>query len=304
MRQSTFRSLFSLRAAIVVAVCVGFGPIGLVAGPGSGKPNRTGIAVLIAVVAIAASYVAISVGLSLAGADQRVDQDADRLSNRLDEQQLYRRWLHRSRWTRLIGGLSGILWWALGTVGRGNLLLLGSAGLAAGSLAAENHRFHRYAGERSARFETRRLGTYLGEFERVAMQVAGALAATSLLAALALDRGRRAAPWAAASAVVLGLCLFAQVRVVKRGRPAVSPRLTQADDRLRTLAINRGLAQPATSLALCLLAEAASALEPAVGIGERYVAMLLRLSVLVFLWRNRRLGLRPTSRSQIAVAPA
>jgi hypothetical protein len=79
--------------------------------------------------------------------------------------------------------------------------------------------------------------------------------------------------------------------VATRARPALSPTLTRADDLVRELAICRGLARPATFLALALLARAAFALRPTLGLAGSLLGFAAWCYAFTLWWHNRRLGL-------------
>jgi hypothetical protein len=94
-----------------------------------------------------------------------------------------------------------------------------------------------------------------------------------------------------AAVVVLGLFRLAQWRVATRARPALSPSLTRADDFVRELAIGRGLARPATFLALALVARAGFALRPTIDVLGSVIGIVAWCYAVVLWWHNRRLGL-------------
>jgi hypothetical protein len=93
------------------------------------------------------------------------------------------------------------------------------------------------------------------------------------------------------AAAVLGGARLAQERVATRPRPAVSDKLTRADDLARELAIGRGLARPATFFALALVARGFFSLTPAIGGFAELLGGAAWLYALYLWWHNRRLGL-------------
>ncbi len=72
----------------------------------------------------------------------------------------------------------------------------------------------------------------------------------------------------------------------------MSEKLTQADDLVRVLASGRGLARPATYLAMAMGAQAAYAPEPSIGWIGAAAGFVGRVYALhLWWWYNRRLGL-------------
>lgn len=290
MRQSrgawhTRRAAASISAAVVLASLV------LLVPSGEDAPSDLVRLAMLAFLGVLTLYAVVIVGLQLAGFDGEAPEIAGRLASDPDQRRLLTRWVGRARWARFVGGFSGVLVWFLGTIGRGDLLLLGTGGIAAGAVVAEMHHMRRASGRRAARLEVRSIGDYLATRDRRRMVgVATAAGAAAMVGAWSADT--RAATWWGAGAVAsLAVARLAQHRVATRGRPAVSDMLTSADDVARKLAIGAGLARPATYFALALVARACFALEPTVGRLGPALGAAAWLSALILWWRNRRLGL-------------
>ncbi len=192
-------------------------------------------------------------------------------------------------WARFVGGFAGVIAWIFGTQARGDLLVLGCGGIAAGAFIAELHHLRRPSGPRTARLDRRTVGDYLMIAD--ARRMAGVVAVAGVLAIVGLLKSRgHVVAWGIAAAVVIGLAHLGQRRVAGRARPAVSEKLTAADDLVRELAIGRGLARPATYLGLAMVANAAYALQPT-GNGWGAIGFVARGYALYLWWHNRRLGL-------------
>jgi hypothetical protein len=169
--------------------------------------------------------------------------------------------------------------WIVGTSGRGDLLLLGTGGIAIGAMLAELHHVRPRKGPRTAGLRVRSVDDYLMS------QDARRMIIVSLLAGAVVIVG---------AVVALGTARLAQVRVATRPRPALSESLTRADDLARELAIGRGLARPATYFALALIARGCYSLMGVGGvIGNlgRVCGGAAWLYALYLWWHNRRLGL-------------
>jgi hypothetical protein len=179
----------------------------------------------------------------------------------------------------------------LATNGKGDVLAFGTAGIALGAVAAELHHLRRARGPRTARLEVRTVDEYLLPYDAGQMILVAIIAAL-VGAATAWSAGARSATWwALAALAVIGLTRLAQWRVATRARPALSPSLTRADDLVRELAIGRGLARPATFLALALIARAGFALRPTIGIFGGLIGIVAWCYAFTHWWHNRRLGL-------------
>ena len=229
-------------------------------------------------------------GVGLAGFDGDVEPIASRLANDPDQRRLLARWLSRARWARFVGGSAGMMVW-MTTRGRtGDPLLLGSAGIAVAAMLAEVHYLRRRTGPRLARLEVRSVGDYLMRRDARHMVGVAIVAAAVIGVAGVRSPTHEGAWWGLAAIAVIGTSYLAQRGVAGRRRPAVAEHLTRADDLARELAINRGLARPATVLALVLVARGWYSMMPAVhaartlgGCAWCYAAYLW--------WHNRRLGL-------------
>ncbi len=249
------------------------------------------LVVTLAVLLTILFYVLLSLGLQLAGMDGEAPRIAQHLAADPDQQRLLQRWLERARWARFVGGFAGVITWVLGTQTNGDVLVLGTGGIATGAVLAELHHIRRTSGPRTARIEVRSVTDYLTRRDARRMigvaVVAGGAAITG-----AWDGDTRAAMWWGLGALLaLGVTRLAQQRVATRARPAVSDKLTRADDLARELAIGRGLARPATFFALALVARACFALESTIGDLAQVLGVAAWLCAFVLWWQNRRLGL-------------
>jgi hypothetical protein len=280
---ATWRGLVTI-AGLIVALSVL-----LVARTGEEQPSA-GSYVAIGIVAALAVLVVASVGVRLAGVDTEAADIAARLAAQPDQQRLLTRWLERARWSRFVDGLCELLVWLLGTRTDGNILVWGTAGIAAGALAAELHHLRPAAGPRTARLEVRTVGTYMWPYDQrrmIAVAAAGVLVA---IGGLSSGEVQAATWWGLGAAVALGVAHLAQRRVASRSRPALPDSLRRADDLARELAIGRGLAWPFTYFAIALVAAGCLVL------GQRYsavgfVGIGLHCYAIGLWWRNRRLGL-------------
>lgn len=281
------RVLTSVAAVMLVAAFI----LPVRAGDDGRSSTSPWLVVLLAVLFTLAFFVVLSLGLQLAGVDGDARTIARHLAKDPDQQRLLRRWLERARWARFVGGFGGLIVWVLGTQTHGDLLVLGTGGIAAGAALAELHHIRRASGPRTARIEVRTVRDYLLRRDALSM-IFVAIAALVVGIGAAWDSATRAASWwAAGSLAALGVARLAQQRVATRARPAVSDKLTAADDLVRELAIGRGLARPFTFFALALLARACFALEPTIGDAAQVLGAIGWLCALVLWWRNRRLGL-------------
>jgi len=227
----------------------------------------------------------------LAGVDRDAPGIAAALAAEPEQRRLLTRWLLRARWARWVGGFCGVLAWLLATNARADVLLFGTAGIAFGAVAAELHHLRRARGPRTARLEVRTVRDYLMPYDARQMIRVAVVAVALAVAAAWSSHTRNATWWAIAAIVVLGLCRLAQWRVATRARPALSPSLTRADDLVRELAIGRGLARPATFLALALIARAGFAMRPSVDVLGTLIGVVAWCYAYTLWWHNRRLGL-------------
>ena len=236
-------------------------------------------------------YVVLSLGLQFAGVDVDAPAIAQHLASEPDQQRLLQRWLERARWARFVGGFAGVVAWFLGTQTDGDLLVLGTGGIAAGAVLAEMHHIRRPAGPRTARLEVRTVADYLTRTDARRMIAVAAAATVTALVGVVSAETRSSTWWALGALVALGVARAAQHRVATRARPALSPSLTRADDLARELAIGRGLARPFTFFALALVARSCFALEPSVDGLAPLLGVAAWLCAFVLWWQNRRLGL-------------
>jgi hypothetical protein len=273
---------------IVVSVLV------VVAGDDDGSaPNVAGIVVFVLLVVLMALVLAfvLNLALQLAGFDGEASEIAEHLATDPDQRRLLSRWLGRARWARLVGGFAGCLIWILGTQMRGDLLLLGTGGIAVGATLAELHHIRPRKGTRTARLDVRSVGDYMMRQDSRRMMGVGLLACGVAIAGVVASEARAAIWWGLTGAAVLGAARLAQARVASRPRPAMSDKLTRADDLARELAIGRGLARPATFFALALVARGCYSLAPAIGDLAGLLGGAAWLYALYLWWHNRRLGL-------------
>jgi hypothetical protein len=227
----------------------------------------------------------------LAGVDRDAPGIAAALATEPEQRRLLTRWLLRARWARWVGGFCGVLAWLLATNGKADVLLFGTAGIALGAVAAELHHLRRARGPRTARLEVRTVDDYLMPYDAGQMTLIAIIAIVIAVATVWSATSRTATWWAVAAVAVLGLCRLAQWRVATRARPALSPSLTRADDLVRELAIGRGLARPATFLALALIAHAGFALRPAISVFGGIIGIVAWCYAYTLWFHNRRLGL-------------
>ncbi|MBI5087353.1 MAG: hypothetical protein HZB15_00350, partial [Actinobacteria bacterium] len=181
--------------------------------------------------------------------------------------------------------------WILGTQAHGDLLLFGTGGIAAGAVVAEMHHIRRAKGPRTARLDVRTVRHYLTDRDLHLMIGVAAVATATGIVGVWSDETRAATWWCLGAVASLGAAGFAQRRVATRARPAVSDKLTHADDLVRELAIGRGLARPATFVALAMVARACFDLEPTIDGVARLLGVCAWLYAAVLWWYNRRLGL-------------
>lgn len=292
-RGRSFRRWFTARplvAAAAVVTSVGVLVPVVVGSTDSGRPAvATVVLVLLLLIAL---FLVVNVLIRLAGIDDDADRIAARLADEPVQQRLLARWLSRARWARFIGGFSGVLVWVLGTNVRGDVLLLGTVGIGLGALAAESHHVRARRGPRTVSLEVRSLSQYLPRADALAMTLVAGLAALVSLAGALHGPSRRAVIWGGAALAFVAAVRWAQLRVVRRPRPAVPEGLVWADDLARHLAVVRGLARPAVYVGLVLSSQALYGLEPLLGSGAaRLLAAIARLVAFALWVRNRRLGL-------------
>jgi hypothetical protein len=287
--------LIARRTTITVAVVLIAGGMLLVISgddEGSGS-NVTGVVVFVAFVAVAVLVLVFffNTTLQLAGFDGEASEIAEHLATDPDQRRLLARWLGRARWARLVGGFSGCLIWILGTQMQGDLLLLGTGGIAAGATLAELHHIRPRKGPRSARLDVRSVGDYMMRQDARRMIGVGLVACAVAVVGVVASDARAAMWWGLAAATALGAARLAQERVATRPRPAVSDKLTRADDLARELAIGRGLARPATFFALALVARGFYSMAPAIDELAGLLGGAAWVYALYLWWHNRRLGL-------------
>jgi hypothetical protein len=233
----------------------------------------------------------LGIALQLAGFDADASEIAGQLASDPDQRRLLSRWLERARWARFVGGFSGCLLWVLGTQSKGDLLLLGTGGIAVGAMLAELHHIRPRKGPRTARLDVRSVGDYLMHQDARRMIGVGVVACMVTVTGALASEARAAMWWGLTAVVALVAARLAQQRVATRPRPAVSDKLRRADDLARELAIGRGLARPATFFALALVARGCYSLMPAIGGLGRVLGGAAWVYALYLWWHNRRLGL-------------
>lgn len=251
--------------------------------------------VLWVAIQLAFAAVALSILVQVAGFDPDARPMAERLAAHPEQQRLLTRWIARARWARSIGGLCGVIVWAIGTWFQGNLLVCGMAGIAAGAVAAEAHHLRRPRGRRIVAIDdVRTVGRYLLDQDARRMRLAAAFGGAAAACGLVVPGAPAASiGYGLAAASAIGLAVLAQRRVVRRPRPALPPDLRRADDLVRELAIGRGLARPFTYLSLALTSQACFEL----GAGDapfpfELLGVAAGLYAILLWWVNRGLGLQ------------
>ncbi len=290
-----WQQLLRHRLVIPAAIVALLGPVLLVAGTGNNQGNMTPASIVLVVLLVVLAVIMIgNIALRLAGFDGDVPAIAGHLATDPDQRRLLSRWLERARWARFIGGLAGCVAWILGTNANGDLLLLGTGGIAIGAMLAELHHVRRPHGPRTARLDVRTVRFYAMARDTHRMIAVG-IAAVALCVVGVVAPRQHTAPWFGLAALIaLGTARAAQQRVAGRPRPAVPEKLMRADDLARELAIGRGLARPGTYFAVALVAHGARTIGPnslkLFGIGQ-FVGTVAWLYAVVLWWSNRRLGL-------------
>jgi hypothetical protein len=287
-----WRQLLSRRVLVPLALVAIATPVLLVArsGDDAGTSDILTI-VLLMIVAALILFVVVNYALQFAGFDGEASEIAGHLARDPEQQRLLARWLGRARWARFVGGFAGCLVWVLGTQSHGDLLLLGTGGIAAGAMLAELHHIRPRVGPRTARLDVRSVGDYLMRQDARRMIGTAFGAGVVAVAGLVADDVRAATWWGLGAVGALAVARLAQRRVATRPRPAVSDKLTRADDLARELAIGRGLARPATFFALAMVARGCYSMMPAIGQAGRLLGAAAWLYSLYLWWHNRRLGL-------------
>ena len=280
------------RRLIVVPLVVVSAVVVPVSGGNSGSIEYTAPRVLLMLLlVVAAAFSVVRVGAMLSGVDSNVQVLAEHLASDPGQQRLLARWMSRARWMRNVGGLSGLLLWAFGTNGHGDLLLCGVGGIALGAMAAELHYIKPTKGPRTASLAARSIDDYLLIQDKRRMVAIAAAAAIAATLGFVLRRTATAGWWALAALVVLVAVRSVQQRVATRPRPAIGLRMQAADDLARELSIGRGLARPGEFFALAMVAVAVGELRPAIGGVGSALKATAWLYALYLWWHNRRLGL-------------
>jgi hypothetical protein len=223
-------------------------------------------------------------------------------------QALLHRFISRSRRFRLFGGLAGITVSIVITATRTDAsftigLLPALAGAVAGSILAEAFRIRSANGPRTASLGVRQDIDYSDPTADSRERILGGVTVTLTVLAFAQQN------WSAASLflVVVGASLlrrWAQHRVVMRGRPAMEPDLTKADDQVRRMAVRHGLARPMVTLMALLVSSQAAIL------GSAYedpslprqaaglISLALAIAGVVWWWTNRNFGAPSVNRAR------
>ncbi len=286
-----FSRWHGLPIATAVLVLAAMGVL-LARGADQGGANVGGIGYLVVgFIALVLLVFVANLVVLLSGVDPDAASIAHRLTTGPEQQRLLERWLGRTRWARNVGGLSGIGWWLFGTSAQGDPLLCGVAGIAVGSVVAQLHHVRSPSGSRTASLDRRSVREYIPiEWER-RMLVMSVLSVALVIAGFSSANGGGAVRWGAVSIVALASVHLVQRRVAARPRPALSGELHVADDLARGLAIDRGLAQPATYLSLALFAHGVGSLAATHGGAATAISVAAWLFALRLWWLNRRLGL-------------
>lgn len=227
---------------------------------------------------------------SLAGVDPEADEHSERLIDGNIGQRLLQRWLHRVRWRRYVGGVIGVilgLWWTVIADGQAFFVIaIGAVALA--SLSTELHHLrpdrHR---ARTAELTQRRLGDYTKATHQLVLAgIALVAAGMAGFGVVAKPEDRWAsAVWALLAVVTVALTVGLQWRAATRRRSALPAEVRRADDFIRRLAVQNGIAQPGTALALLLLGQAF------ITAGAGVVGVVVSWVALGWWWSNRGLGL-------------
>lgn len=289
---------------VVAAPVIGAAPL-LYLGDGADQSDSAsaGTIIFLVIFALVVLAAVVSAGITLSGVDPEADEIADRLVPAPNQQLLIARWLRRTRWARNVGGAAGLLWWVIGTQARGPILVLGLGGVAIGSMAAQLHQVRPRSGLRTASLEQRSIARYAptSTQRQLALSALGAVV-VAVIGVIGLvridDAGSTPMVWAGAALAVVAIAVGLQYRVSHRPRPALGPELRYADDLARSLAVGRGLGEPAGYWATALLASGASALEPVIGPLALMLSGVLWFYAVLAWWQNRRLGL-----SSLSLAP-
>ncbi len=256
-----------------------------------GSATAPGQLVLIGLLLLALAVAIAQLGVMLAGVDPEATVIAQQLASAPDQQRLLTRFLQRTRWARNVGGLAGLTWWVIGTSLNGDILLYGVGGVAIGSMAAQLHHVRRPTGPRTASLDPRSVADYIPANWQRRMIVVAVMAGGLIVGGMAMSDARTATYWGVAALITLGGAHLIQRRVAGRPRPALASGLQQADDLARELAIDRGLAQPATYAALAIFAHGSRAFESSLGGIATALSVGAWLYALYAWWQNRRLGL-------------
>ncbi|WP_309135356.1 hypothetical protein [Cellulomonas sp.] len=216
---------------------------------------------------------------------------------------VYRRYLHRHRAHRTVGGWFGVLLAVtygltaqdairLGTTPGsplGDVLLCGLAGVVAGALSAEVYRSALPPGPVVASLAPHPRPRGGGAVRAARLLAAGGLV-VGVVAAVTGGVGP-ALGGAAAGAVLVGTAEVARAAVVDRRRPLLSPVAAQVDDRIRAFASGAlarlELAAGAVGLAWALSGAAAEARQTAVTAVLAVVVPVLLVLAVVQLYRAR-----------------
>ncbi len=266
-------------------------PVVLLARSGSNTSRSAAELVVLLLVALAVAVLLARIGVMLAGIDPDAERIAQHLAVAPDQQRLLTRWLGRTRWARNMAGLAGITWWIFGTSAHGDLLLYGVGGVAVGSMAAQLHHVRRPMGPRTASLARRSVEQYLPAPWRRRMLVVTGLGLVTIAGSMTVNHAGDALGWGIAALAIMTGAHIMQRRVAGRARPALATGLTSADDLARSLAIGRGLAQPATYFGLALIAHGAVHFEDSLGVVATALSAAAWLYALSSWWQNRRLGL-------------
>jgi hypothetical protein len=203
---------------------------------------------------------------------------------------LFSRWRSRAIAARAIAASAAILNWIAWSVLKGtfslDVLLVVGFGCVAISLSLSEIRIlTRRKIARTARLEVRRLNQFLGLWQSISMTVF-AIISVELVAFSFMSRSFVPARLPAAiSLTALAIGRLLQHGVVARGRPAAGSDLTSADNLIRRLSINYGIAEPTSFFAASLLAMSFGRLVSVFGVLAGVLQILFDL-LAIFLWRK------------------
>lgn len=264
-----------------------------------GETSMVASVLVVALMIVLLFFACIVLSAALAGVDAGADDLARLLTSDALAERLMERWLHRVRWRRWVAGLLGLIVGLFLSSSVNEDLASAAfvypalASVSVASISAELHLLRgRSRTSRIAELSVRQLREYANRVDQTVMTVVALAAFATAVWALLLseEAGGLVAAWSGVAMAVVLAAFLMQRQVVERARPAVTPELRAADDLLRSLAVSRGVARPAISLALVTIGVA---FRPTEHEGLEAIAWVLGLG---FWWFNRGLGIRRFAR--------